>query len=430
MTATHLRRAGLGLMLALLLFIGYRAADPGPDPLAEAEAEAHVAAGAYTAAERAYRDALAHRPADPLPALRLAELYSAWDDPTQGQRALDEAIRRGADYARWGSLHIRLLAQAGAWEETIEAATAYLAAYPGDETALRALLDAHLHRRECAAATATAARWLAHAPDNADIARLHALLSGDSALLCPNAAPDCDLQWGIAQLRAGDWPLALCPLERAARADLDAAQAWTAHAWLGETLARLGHSGPARVHLVQATRLAPEQPLGWLLLGTYYLGHGAPAEAEDALWEAHQLDPANPATCLLMGQAQAAAGTYDAIDTWMTAALERAPRDADIHQAVARFYLTRHLRQGDFPERAISGALALAPESAESHLLRGWAELLKNNNEAALSALDTAVAYDPDSGEAHHLRGQALQRLGRPEEAQAAFTRAADLGYR
>lgn len=428
MTATHLRRAGLGLVLALLLFIGYRAAEPGPDPLAEAEA--YVAAGAYTAAERAYRDALARSPADPLPALRLAELYSAWGDPVHGQPALDEAIRRGADYERWGSLHIRLLMQAGAWEETIEAATAYLAAYPGDETALRALLDAHLHRRECAAARATAARWLAHAPDNAEVALIHALLSGDSETLCPTAAPDCDLQWGIEQLRAGDWPLALCPLERAARASLDAAQAWTAHAWLGETLARLGHPAAARVHLVQATRLAPEQPLGWLLLGTYYLGHGAPAEAEDALWEAHKLDPANPATCLLMGQAQAAAGTYDAIDTWMTAALERAPLDADIHQAVARFYLTRHLRQGDFPERAISGALALAPEDAESHLLRGWDWLLEDNNEEALSALDRALALDPNWGEAHYLRGMALQHLGRNQDAQTAFTRAVDLGYR
>lgn len=433
MTRPRLCRLGLLALLALLLLLMHsRRPDVARQHLEEAEAR--LAAGDYRGAAQIYRELREWRPDDPAPALRLAEIYGVLDEPVEGLALLEEAIASGAEYETWGALQVQLWAASAAWEQVIAAAPPYLATHPGNVPVLRALIEAYLWGRDCTSAAATAAQWRAHAPDDADAVAIHALLTGDAATRCPDDRAACDLRWGMELVRADEWTLALCPLERAARAETPN---WVAHAWLGETLTRLGHLEAARAHLTYATRLSPDQPLSWLLLGTHLLAHGDPAEARDALWEAHRRDPNNPAICITMAQAQAAVGKYENLEVWMTAALERAPLDADIHKTIARFYLTRRLRQGDFPERAIAGALTLAPEDGEAHLLRGWDWLLRNNNEGAssalnraLSALDKALELDPLLGEAHYLRGLALQQLGRYADAQTAFTRATELGYR
>jgi tetratricopeptide (TPR) repeat protein len=51
----------------------------------------------------------------------------------------------------------------------------------------------------------------------------------------------------------------------------------------------------------------------------------------------------------------------------------------------------------------------------------------RNRLLSALAAADRALAIDPEFPEAHHARGTILDRLGRPAEAVAAYTRAAEL---
>jgi tetratricopeptide (TPR) repeat protein len=406
----------------------------------------HVAAGAYTAAETAYREAIQAAPADPRPILELARLYLLWQRPQAGLSALDEALRQdvfapeNVPASTVALLRLELLAQAGNWSQVAAEAAERLRAYPYDDIALGLLTEAYLQDYQCVAAATMARRWHEAAPEDRDATLTWSLLASDILLLCETDAqlrettfcaqtgdgtnPDMDL--AAALIRGGNWPLAACVLTRAATRDTATAET---HAWLGESLARLGRPTEAQEHLIAATALAPDAPLGWLLLGTYYLGQQETGAARESLLRARSLDPHNPAPCLALAEATAQAGRYDEVDVWIAAALDNAPTDADIAKAAARFYLERHLIHAEYPFRAIQSAIQLAPDDGEAHMLLGQFRLMTGDHAAALTALDTAVRLAPALGPAHYLRGLALQAVDRHNDAQQAFIRAADLSY-
>ncbi len=444
---THLIRYGRLILLVLTLSLMSQCAPATPpvtpDAIAESlrAAKEHIAAGEYTAAETAYRTAIQRAPNNPQPLLELTRLYLLWQRPRDGLSTLDEAIRQGASAQENADLRLELLAQAGNWSQVATEAAERLHAYPNDGTALKLLTQAYLQDYQCLAATTMARRWREAAPDDRDAALTWGLLASDMLSLCETDArlretplcaetnggtnPDMDL--AAALIRRGNWPLAACVLTRAAARSTATAET---HIWLGEALTRLGRPAEAEAHLVAATTLAPEAPLGWLLLGTYYLGQQRTDAARESLLRARALDPHNPAPCLALAEATAQAGRYDEVDVWIAAALDNAPTDADIAKAAARFYLERHLIHAEYPFRAIQSAIQLAPDDGEAHLLLGQFRLMTGDSSAAVNALDTAVELAPTLGVAHYYRGLALQAVGRQNDAQQAFIRAADLGYR
>ncbi|MFP4395942.1 MAG: tetratricopeptide repeat protein [Anaerolineales bacterium] len=404
------------------------------------QAESHIAAGEYTAAEALYQSARQAYPNDFLPAYRMAQLYQQWGRPEAGLRALEDAIRNGlpaekAEAAQ--SLRLTLLAQAGTWEQVAAEAETM----SPDAHTLELLTRAHLQRYECAAARHSAEQWCDRASEEHKkaSARISGLLADDPTRICTADADlcallatcsddpsACDAEIGRALLRAGDWGLAACVLTRAVAAHPASAEV---HAWLGESLNRLGQTTAAREHLERAVELAPDSAQPWLLLGMHDLQQGRLDIAKSELLRAQRLDPGNPAPCLAMAELKAQRGNYDEVNLWVEAALARAPTDADLWKAAARLYLERRLRQPPYPLEAAAGAVTLAPDDAEAHLLLGWARFERTEPSAALDALDVAVELAPDLGHAYYLRGQIQQTLGNPEAAQADFTRAADLGY-
>lgn len=380
-------------------------------------AENLAAHGERTAAAAAYRQALTLSPADPYPALRLAALYAGWGHGAEGLRALTEATRRGAPAAQTRSLRLTLLAQAGQWDQLAREATLRLAESPTDAQALALLTQAQTQQGDCATAAETAGRWQTAAP--ADPAAQQAV-----AALQPCATPGCYLRYGQQCLAEGQWALAVCSLAQAVAANPASAEA---HAWLGEALSRAGRPAEARRALEQATTLAPEAPVGWLLLGLHALRQNDVVTAQEALHRARQLDPGNPAPCLGLMEVAALNANYTAVDSWTEAALLRGPEDAEVWKAVARFYVARGLQRNEFPGRAAEQAIRLAPADAEAWMLLGRSQLLAGDAVQALLALDQAVALAPTLAEAHAWRGEALAQLGRLAEAAQAQTRAADL---
>ncbi len=428
----NVRRLAQAALLGLLLLNAACAGTPSPAQILKT-AEAHVAAGEYTAAEALYRQVAAQTPADPAPQLALAELYLQWGQPQAGLAALNEAEQRG--YAgELLPLRLSLLIQAQNWTQARILAQGYLQTHPDDAPTLAQVTTARLWLGDCTAAE-SAARWHSAVPTDTHAALTYGALTGDAALLCQgdagfcalSCAADCDLQRGYRLVRAEAWPLAACVLERAVAADPTSVDA---HAWLGETLSRTGRPALAQAHFEQATTLAPDAPVGWLLLGLHHLRQGDAAAAREALLEAQRLDPDNPAPCLAMAEVKALSGDYEEIATWTEAALLRAPDDAEIWKAVARFYLARNLLEETYPLYAAQGAVQLAPNDAEAVMLLGWTYLAQDDPTRALTELDRAIQLDPMLGQAHYLRGLALQATGDPAAAQSAFTRAADLGYR
>ncbi len=423
-----------GLLLTLLLALPAAQRDSaGLSTLRTAETL--TAAGQRTAAAQHYTQALAYLPASPEPALRLAALYCDWQKPAEGQLALAEALRRGAPAAAIRPLHRDFLIQAGDWPALEHTTRAWLTRHPGDVLALAQLTQALLQQHDCPASAESAAQWYALAPHDPRARLTWGVLGRDtvpevlcsaSPLLCSgyrsceNPA-QCAALLGQLLLRQEEWALAACVLTQPAQGHAPA----EIYAWYGTALERLGLVELARDYYEQAAAIAPAEPLGWLLLGFNALETEDTETALSALQQAHTLDPGNPTPCLGLALAIAQEGRYEAVDTWIEAALERAPEDVEVWKSAARFYLERHLSQGGHPLRAAEGAVRLAPDDAEAWLLLGWAQLQENDPAAALQTLERALALP----QAHHLRGLALQRLGRIAEAQEAFTRAADLGY-
>ena len=427
------------------------AATPDPVVVALDQASAHISLGEYTAAEAIYRNALTTNEDTGL-ALALVDLYATWEQPEQGLQAIELAHRLGAPPDATLQRQLELAAMAADWDLAIETAGARLAAVPDDPPALTALLQAHLQLGACDQA-ADAARRLSEAGASTDgTAETLYLLEGDYAALRGEApllmagleacGDTCDLQMGVRLVRAGRWNEATCLLERALGGAAVAASTVTsaapeapvwlgeAYAWLGEAKSRTGHPLAAEQHLKTAVELAPASPLAWLLLGKQRLACGGLDTARVALLNAQRLDPANPAPCLAIAELKAQSGAYTEVDRWIDAALERAPRDAEVWKAAARFYLSRDLASQGDPAGIAAQAVILAPGDAEAHLVQGWSALVGGDPEAALQALDHALALDPSLAEAHYLRALALDAAGRAADARAALIRAADLGWR
>ena len=152
------RRLSIALLSGLILIL---AACTTPDSQASqaiAKGETHAAAGEYTAAETAFRQAAQQQPDSPIPALHLAQLYADWGRPQSGLAALQQAQQRGASEQEIYPLNLQLLAQAGKWGEVIQQTQTYLTNYPDDTHSHPLLVQAYLQQRECQRAAEIAAR--------------------------------------------------------------------------------------------------------------------------------------------------------------------------------------------------------------------------------------------------------------------------------
>lgn len=413
-------------------------ASPTPSTVDPAlkDAAALVDTGSYTAAEAVLRQALDAAPDDPSPALELSDLYLAWGRPDAGVAALDTAVARGAGGAQVASRRLQLLSASRDWKQVLADANVQLDADSTALDALVALTDAQLHLGLCEDARLTAGQASAARPSDTTLANTHAFLSGDYARLLvlePELVGDlmpcdcaCDRQLGLRLIREGRWALAACLLRRAAAGSPEDAEI---HAWLGEAHARLGLDAEADRALRRAVELDPKLPQAWLLLGKHMLATGTLEEARIALLKAQALDPTNPAPCLAIAELKAQMGLYDEIDRWTSAALERAPSDAEIAKAVARVYLSRRLADARVAATALGIAAQLDPHDGEAVMLLGASHLLRGEVDSALGALDDAVTLAPDLAEAHFWRARALDAAGRTRDALDARVTAADLGY-
>lgn len=84
---------------------------------------------------------------------------------------------------------------------------------------------------------------------------------------------------------------------------------------------------------------------------------------------------------------------------------------------------------GDLPGAAaqLDAALALAPDHARAHLVRGNQQREAGSLDAALASYTRAVGSDPTLVDAHNNRGVTFEKLGRPSDAATCFARAIEL---
>ncbi|HDQ72878.1 MAG TPA: tetratricopeptide repeat protein [Chloroflexi bacterium] len=446
----NLRRALSFVLLALLAislsFVLGTTHTPYADLVRQGDA---LAERTYrTAAIAAYREAAQLRPDDPLPHIQQARVYLDWGRPGAALDALTEAKRREADVVTLAQLRLRAHVAREDWPAVVEQAQALRRQTPQDRDVQHALANAYVQMRDWDAAR-RAYEALLQADPTEPIAheRLGALLAGQDAiaiqhlytaqtelarqLLDTLQAEDTvgdpaytSALLGRTLMAAEQWALAVRHLARAVEIAPHYADA---HVYLGHALDQMALPKEAYPHLIRGVALAPDSVPARTLLGLHYDRQGDYAAARTEYEAAYDLDPQSAALCVEIGQTWIAERRYNVAEIWFREALDLRPNDPVYWEILTRFYLEHELT---IEERAIEAAetlLALAPESALAHDLRGWAAFQVGDDAAAAEFLQRALALNPYLASAHYHQGLLYHAQGARENARAAFTRALDL---
>ena len=429
-------------------------------------------------AEVVLRRTISRRPLDPQPWRLLGDLYADRGQPDDALDAYGQAISRGNDEAAMDQSLARLYADLGDDRQAHAHWTKYLARRPDDRVARLALVWTDVRLADWRKAIANMEQLLIdHRDDLIAHAWLGLLQIGPNALEgtvhLQRAAEDPELGRLLAPVLAaqshsasGDNPAYRSALLGVALLDLDvsallydpaagpgiegqplveAQQAVTtlalrsllaathrspayadAYAYLGQALDQLGWSGWARTSLNRALELAPQSPVVQTLLGLYWDRRGASALARHYYETAFLQDQGNLSLCLEISDTYSAEGNYTAAEVWLFYAAEIAPSDAQVWEALARFYLDFGIGVEQSGLTAARRLLTLTPDDARAHDLLGWAHFLAGEYDHARTSLTQALTIDPSLASAHFHLGRLQAHLGYHNEASLAYRRAAD----
>jgi tetratricopeptide (TPR) repeat protein len=194
---------------------------------------------------------------------------------------------------------------------------------------------------------------------------------------------------------------------------------WVAHTNLAEILIDQERFAEGAEHAATAVAANPDGPTGHLLLGNALMGLGRPAEAADEFRRAAGLDPDRMPAQYNLGVALEAAGDAAGAETAYRSALAADPR----HEPARTDLGVLLLRRRAFDEAA-SVLCEPATAAVATPLLAyncGLALAALERDAEALAPLRRAIALDPGHLPSRRTLGVVLERLGRREEAVAAF---------
>jgi tetratricopeptide (TPR) repeat protein len=405
------------------------------------------------------------------------------DAVTSFRRALELATRQGANAPALRAIHLQL-------------AQALRAAGAADEAAVHFAESARQSAEGASAEEASLARYLSDAPDpgaprvgatpvieTTPLAGWSGARRAELRRAVAGSLAQAYLNLGVLRMQAQDFPAAVARFEKAVALDPSSAQA---EASLGIARFNARQFEQATGPLERAVAARPDDrgltrmlALAWVNLEQYAkavpLLEGDPerttnpslqfayglalvksdrgAEAEQAFQELVSRHGDSAELSVLMGQAHAQQGDFDAA----VESLQRALRlKADVPEASATLGVI-YLRQGKLPEAeaALRAELAVRPADTvtrqhlaivleslqrpqeaiailrdvlaakadlpDSRYLLGKLLLAQGGAAEALTHLEAAVALAPEDANIRYQLGRAYQQLGRPEQAEQQF---------
>lgn len=181
----------------------------------------------------------------------------------------------------------------------------------------------------------------------------------------------------------------------------------------------------AIAHLSAATTANPAGGWAWSLLGQAHWWREELAEAEEALWRAHELAPDDVNLLVDLARVRNQRGAPAEALVLAERACEAAPNDpyARLTRGQIRY------SQGDVAESIVDLEIAVRdlPDLAEARAALGESYRQVGRYEDALRQLDAAVAGDPADAWALSSRGAVYVSLGRGAEALPDLRRSLEL---
>lgn len=234
---------------------------------------------------------------------------------------------------------------------------------------------------------------------------------------------NADINSARAQFEAGHYDEALRHYTLALRDDLQNPLIYLERARVHEALEDYA---AAEHDAQQAVTLDADNGEAHYLLGLYRYHQGQYREALDPLQQAADL-LTSAAPYILLGDAYSADYEYEEARDAYEQALTRDNNNAEIHVNLARVY--GQLEAYDKQWQQLDFALALNPDFAEAHAMRGYLYYARGDYEQALQAYTTAIDNDGGQPAYYKMRGEIYATLAEVDTYDGDPERAIDSAY-
>lgn len=176
-----------------------------------------------------------------------------------------------------------------------------------------------------------------------------------------------------------------------------------------------------QIEYQQLYSIAPNSDRVHQLLAESFQAQDKPGEAEAEYKAALAVKPNSIEVLVALGELKRLQSQFTEAATYYTKAVELAPNNYDglYGLGVCLAYTQDHAQASEYFRRAI----AVEPNAAEAKFALGNALFQLRQFADAEPELKAAIAIEPRLRQAYFLLGQIYQRIGRKEEAQAAFAK-------
>lgn len=353
----------------------------------------------------------------------LAVLAAAYDRLGQDEAALARryiAAQQAQEVTRWRQLAEAWTAR-GNWQAARRAWVAVLQLAPDDAQAnyqlgiILAPYDARLAYRYLeavsdASALAQAAHVQAAHVQGAE--QLREAIAGSEL----ESAPGQSFQLGVTLAALGHWPQAEQAFAITLLLDPQYGEAW---AYYGLARGQLGRGGATAFD--QAYAFATDTALVYYLHGLWWRSEGDYLRSRQALAQAQQLDPANPAFAAELGTAYRLEGDFVLAETWLERAALLAPAQGEFLRLLAFFYAEEVFNLDGSGLTVLQEAVATYPEDADLQAVWAWALFALRRIPEAEAALATSLALAPNNPRALYYQALIYEYLGQTDLAVASF---------
>lgn len=228
---------------------------------------------------------------------------------------------------------------------------------------------------------------------------------------------------GIALAQAQLWPLAIHALTIAKEKQGETVDAETL-AFLGYAQVQAGR--PALELFRQAQQADPNSAWPLYFQGLYLRQKGTLRAAEAAFKQAVTLDPKNAAFYVEMAETKAQYGDLASAELWYEAAVQVSEEDLQFRLLQAKFFANWGYRMAEAGIPAARAITESDKNNAEAYDLLGWMQFLTGAPEGGETALRQALVLNPDLISARYHLARQLEAMGRKTEAAEEYQRVID----
>ena len=171
--------------------------------------------------------------------------------------------------------------------------------------------------------------------------------------------------------------------------------------------------------------MAPDSDLVHQLLGEAALTANHQSEAEEEFQKALKANPRSIEVLTELADLKRSQSKFEEAITYYTKAEQLRPLSYETAYGlgVCYTYVQKYPQAIEWLQKAVT----LAPDSAAGRFALGKALFQNGQFAAAIPALKASLAVDPRMKQGYVLLGRAYSKLGRPEEAKAAFRKVDEL---